>query len=98
MSAFNSFSSPSQSSPDDSPLRKTRSLKEIYARIQALYTIDLVCFEDVAIKEESAITFNEDLQQLKENKTWKFLDLPERKKVVFIKLIFKTKFHANGIT
>ena len=92
----NSPNSSSSTSFDETPPRNFRSLREIYATTQAMFVADPTTFEEAVQKEEWSNAMKEELTAIQRNKTWDLVDLPEGKKSIGVKWVFKTKFHANG--
>ena len=80
----------------ESPLRKFKSLREIYAKSQALFVAEPTCFNEAAEKEEWVKAMKEELIAINKNKTWELVDLPEGKNAIGLKWVFKTKYLADG--
>ena len=72
-------------------------MKEIYATTQAMFVTNSTMFEEVVQKEEWNNAMKKEFATIHKNKTWDFVDLLEKKKVIGIKWVFKTKFHANEV-
>ena len=66
---FNSSSS-LESSLEESPPRKFKSLREIYAKSQALFVAEPTCFNEAAEKEEWVKAMKEELIAINKNETW----------------------------
>lgn len=86
-----------ESSSSDSPIKKTRSLREILETSEfALFTCEPQSFE-VAVKEETwRKAMQEEIAMIEKNKTWELVDMPKHKDVIGLKWIFKTKYNEDG--
>jgi len=63
----------------------------------ALTVSDPLYYEEAAAeKEEWQKAMVEEMESIEKNGTWKMVDLPEGKKAIGLKWVFKTKFDANG--
>ncbi|KAL0402256.1 UNVERIFIED_CONTAM: Retrovirus-related Pol polyprotein from transposon TNT 1-94 [Sesamum latifolium] len=85
-------------SDDESPLRKTRPLSEIYESTELLlFASEPQSFEDASKDECWTKTMNEEMSTIEKNETWELVDLPKGKKTIWLKWIFKIKFNQDGL-
>lgn len=84
--------------PSDETLpQKVKSLRKIYDSCTvALVVIDPTTYEEASLKQEWREAMQEELTAIKRNQTCDLVDLPEGKKSVGIKWVFKTKYKADG--
>ena len=82
-----------------------RNLEDLYDVTQVMEDTTLFCFFaysdpnsfDEAIKEEKWITtMDEEIHAIEKNDIWKLTNLPENKKAIGVKWIYKTKKNAKG--
>ena len=77
--------SPSSSSLE-TPLRKLRSLREIYDSCDfALYVSNSFSYDEVVDSQEWLDAMEEEIFSIKKNETWELVDLPEGKNVIGLK-------------
>ncbi|KAL0303185.1 UNVERIFIED_CONTAM: Retrovirus-related Pol polyprotein from transposon TNT 1-94 [Sesamum radiatum] len=82
---------------EESPPRKTRPLSEIYESTeQVLFASEPQSFEDASKDERWTKAMNEEMSTIEKNKTWELVDLPNGKKTIGLKWIFKIKFNQYG--
>lgn len=87
--------SPRQTS-DETP-RKFRPLMDVYEACQfALAVSDPLTYEEASEKEEWRKAMTEELLSIEKNKTWELVDLPEGKKAIGLRWVFKKKLNADG--
>jgi len=80
---------------DDQPVKGTRSLTDIYSRcnVAKAEPIDV----EKAMNSQVWITaMKEELVMIDKNQTWMLVHRLANKKVIGVKLIFKTKLNADG--
>ncbi|KAH9310278.1 hypothetical protein KI387_044223 [Taxus chinensis] len=87
---------------------KTRSLREIYEQTQGDENVDLysdfalfyhddpIYFEDAFENEKWVKAMNEEIDSIKNNRTWELVSLPEGKSVIGVKWVYKKKFNVDG--
>lgn len=84
--------------------QKTRSLKELYDQNDemdqlsffALMACDPICFDEAAKEDVWIDAMDEEIDSIKRNETWDLVDLPEGKKSIGVKWVYKTKLNAEG--
>lgn len=93
-------SSPSRGTPSSSdsetPPRKFRSLRDIYASTYALYVAEPSRFEEASQEDVWCDAMKDELAAIEKNETWELVDLPNGKNAIGLKWVFKTKYHADG--
>ncbi|GKV17137.1 hypothetical protein SLEP1_g27679 [Rubroshorea leprosula] len=80
---------------DDSPVLKTKSLAEIYARCN-LASAEPNCFEEAAKQQVWIDAMKEELSIIKKNQTWCLIPKPDDKKPIGVKWVFRTKLNPDG--
>ncbi|KAJ6883706.1 hypothetical protein NC652_030829 [Populus alba x Populus x berolinensis] len=99
-----SSSTPPSASSSEGP-RRMRNLEELYDTTQVMEDTTLFCFFadsdplsfDEAITEEKWIeAMDEEIHAIEKNDTWKLTYLPENKKAIGVKWVYKTKKNAKG--
>jgi len=99
-----SSSTPPSSSSSEGP-KRMRNLEELYDAIQVMKDITLFCFFadndplsfNEAVTEEKWIeAMDEEIHAIEKNDTWKLTNLPENKKTIGVKWVYKTKKNAKG--
>ena len=90
-------------SAEPTPLRKStrdRKTNPRYADniscIFALLVSDPIFFEDAQTDDKWCKAMEEELLAIQKNQTWDLVNFPEGKKVIGLKWVFGTKYHANG--
>ena len=82
-----------------------RNLDELYDATQVMKNTTLFCFFadndplsfNEAVTEEKWIeAMNEEIYAIEKNDTWKLTNLPENKKAIGVKWLYKTKKNAKG--
>jgi len=80
---------------DDSPIRGTRSLDDIYQRSNVA-----ICepegYEEAKHNPEWQKAIQEEICMIEKNCTWKLVDRPPSKNVIGVKWIFRTKLNADS--
>ena len=101
---FNRRNTPSSSSSSEGS-RRMRNLDELYDVTQVMKDTTLFCFFtdsdplsfNEAITEEKWIeAMDEEIHAIEKNDTWKLTNLPENKKAIGVKWVYKTKKNAKG--
>ena len=73
---------------DDTPIKGTRSLVDIYQRCNVAI-LELADFEWMSVmKEELAV--------IEKNQTWELVEKPKDRKIIGLKWVFKTKLNFDG--
>lgn len=78
-----------------------RSLKYIYDDLDVSSNFALLSFQrssfEKAIKYENWLQdMDEEIEAFEKNNTWDLVDLPNDKKLIGIKLVYKTKMNEKG--
>jgi hypothetical protein len=66
--------------------RKMRNLEELYDATQVIKDTTLFCF----------FADSEEMHAIEKNDTWKLTNLPENKKAIDVKWVYKMKKNAKG--
>lgn len=104
------LTSPSSShstSDEETTPRKTRNIQEIYNTSRrildeehvdfALFAnVDPVYFEEAIQDENWKDAMNQEIDAIRRNETWELVKLPENKKALGVKWIYRTKLKQNG--
>jgi hypothetical protein len=97
-----SSSTPPSASSSEEP-RRMRNLEELYDATQVMEDTNLFCFFadndplsfNKAITEEKIKAMDEEIHAIEKNDTWKLTHLPENKKAIGVKWVYKTKKNAK---
>ena len=90
-------SSSSSQESSDSPLRKMRSLREIYESCDvSFFSCEPTNFEEASKQKVWRKAMDEEIATIQKNKTWELVDLPEGKDVIGLKWVYNTKFKEDG--
>lgn len=89
-------SSGSSRSSSETPPRKFRSLRDIYACSFALLVSDPACFEEAELQGEWQKAMAEEMKSIEKNSTWELVEAPEGKNIIGLKWVFRTKYNADG--
>lgn len=84
--------------------QKTRSLRDLYEHTQpldldALYafiTYQPETYEEAAKEEAWINAMDEEIEVIEKNDTWDLVDLPEGKKSIGVKWVYRSKFNEKG--
>jgi hypothetical protein len=80
---------------DDTPIRGTRLLSNVYQRCNIV-----VCkpadFEEAKMDQNWIVAMKEELFMIERNKTWELVDQPQNRKVIGVKWVYRTKLNADG--
>ncbi|KAJ4707148.1 Retrovirus-related Pol polyprotein from transposon TNT 1-94 [Melia azedarach] len=82
-------------STTDSPVLRTCSLSDVYARCNVA-VIDPSNFSEASNYEEWNVAMRDEIVVIEKNKTWELVDRPLHKQVVGVKWVYRTKFNADG--
>eukprot|EP00253_Pinus_taeda_P025062 PITA_25062 len=101
--------SSSDGTPSTPRIPRFRNLNEIYEQgdvstntgLNSLFALychvdDPVHFEDVLNEHKWIEAMNEEIGAIEKSKTWELVDLPEGKKAIGVKWVYKTKSNAEG--
>ncbi|XP_075473413.1 putative mitochondrial protein AtMg00820 [Primulina tabacum] len=89
--------SDSEISDPDSPIRKVRSLHEIYdSCILALFSNEPQFYDEAKNNDVLIQAMKEEIAVIEKNRTWDLVDLPKGKDVIGLKWIYKTKYGEDG--
>jgi hypothetical protein len=100
-----SSSIPASTSSSSEGPRRMRSLEELYDATQVMEDTTLFCFFantdplsfNEAVTEEKWIeAMDEEIHTIEKNDTWKLTYLPENKKAIGVKWVYKTKKNVKG--
>ncbi|KAJ4789254.1 polyprotein [Rhynchospora pubera] len=80
----------------EKPVKKMRSIQELYEATQVLYVADPLTYEEAADKKEWIDAMMEEMRAIEQNQTWKPVKLPENRTAIGVKWVYKTKFGADG--
>ena len=82
-----------------------RNLEELYDTTQVMEDTTLFClftdsdplsFNEAITEEKWIKAMDEEMHAIEKNDTWKLTNLPENKKVIGVKWVYKTKKNAKG--
>lgn len=86
-----------EESDPESPPRKTRSLQDIYESCElGLFSSEPQSFEKASKEVCWTKAMNEEMSTIEKNKTWKLVALPEGKKIIGLKWVYKIKYNEDG--
>ncbi|XP_022876705.1 uncharacterized protein LOC111394888 [Olea europaea var. sylvestris] len=86
-----------EESDPESPPRKTRSLQDIYESCElGLFSREPQSFEEASKEVCWTKAMNEEMSTIEKNKTWKLVALPEGKKIIGLKWVYKIKYNEDG--
>ena len=92
LTSKNSTSSSSNESFDETPLRKFRSLQEIYESCSfALVVSNPITYEEVAKMEEGHNVMKEEMMAIQRNETWEMINFPNGKKCSWLEVDIQNK-------
>ncbi|GKV16599.1 hypothetical protein SLEP1_g27221 [Rubroshorea leprosula] len=80
---------------DDSPVFKTKSLAEIYAKCN-LASAEPNCFKEATKQQVWIDAMKEELSMIEKNQTWCLIPKPDDKKPIGVKWLFRTKLNPDG--
>ncbi|KAA3488366.1 disease resistance protein TAO1-like [Gossypium australe] len=80
---------------DNTPIRGTRSIDEIYQRADVAL-LEPASFEEAEIIEGWKETMQKEMSMIHKNQTWELIDKPSHKKVIGVKWVLKTKLNVDG--
>lgn len=80
---------------DDSPVRGTRLLSDIYQRCN-IAVCEPTNYEEAKTDQNWIVAMKEELFMIEKNKTWELVSRPENRKVIGVKWVYRTKLNADG--
>ena len=80
---------------DESSIRGTRTLEDIYARCNAV-TLEPTMHVEAANKAGWRAAMQEKIAMIEKNGTWKLIDKPLNQKVLGVKWVYRTKLNLDG--
>ena len=86
---------PSEDAVDDTPVRGTRTLADVYQRCNVA-VIEPSDFEEAAKDRSWMEAMEAELEMINKNETWELVSRPENKKVIGVKWVYRTKYNTDG--
>jgi hypothetical protein len=80
---------------DEAPIRRTRSLDDIYQRCNVA-VLELVKFKEAKKDPKWIDAMKEELKMIEKNQTWKLVDKPSHKRPIGVKWVYRTKLNTDG--
>ena len=80
---------------DNIPVRGTKLLYDIYHRCN-IAVCEPAGFEEAKMDKKWMVAMKEELHMIEKNKTWLLVDKPQDRKVIGVKLVFRTKLNVDG--
>ncbi|XP_047258878.1 uncharacterized protein LOC124891115, partial [Capsicum annuum] len=80
---------------DDQPVRGTRLLSEIYQKCNVAI-LEPSGFEETILDPKWKAAMEEELGMIEKNKTWQLVEKPQDRKIIGVKLVYRTKLNADG--
>ena len=80
----------------DYAIGENLSKEDNEAHLTMSITTDPVNFEDALKSEKWRQAIDLEIEEINRNDTWELIELPEGRKKVGVKWIYKTKFNENG--
>ena len=80
---------------DDTPVRGTRSLLDVYQRCN-IAVCEPADFEEAKLDQNWLAAMKEELLMIKRNNTWELVDRPQNRNVIGVKWVYRTKLNADG--
>ena len=80
---------------DDTPVRGTRLLADIYQSFNVA-VLEPAEYEEAKNDPRWVTTMKEELSMIEKNQTWELVDMPTHKKSIGVKWIYRTKLNADG--
>lgn len=82
---------------DEATPVRFRNFKDIYSSCSFALTVAGPIIYEEAVKDDTWIkAMNEELKAIERNGTWELPSLPDNKKAIGLKRIFKSKFNSDG--
>ena len=80
---------------DDTPVRGTRSLLDVYQRCN-IAVCEPADFEEAKLDQNWLAAMKEKLLMIKRNNTWELVERPQNRNVIGVKWVYRTKLNADG--
>ncbi|KAL4038580.1 hypothetical protein IC575_002202 [Cucumis melo] len=80
---------------DDASVRGTRLLSDIYERCNVA-VCEPANYAEAKKDQRWIAAMEEELSMIEKNKTWILVDIPQDRKVIGVKWVFRTKLNADG--
>lgn len=80
---------------DDTPVRGTRLLSDIYQRCNVA-VCEPAGYIEAKENQQWMAAMKEELSMIKKNQTWELVDRPHDRKVIGVKWVFRTKLNPDG--
>ena len=80
----------------DTPVLKVRPLSNVYERYNLVHA-EPTCYTEAARFLEWIEAMKVEIDVIERNGTWKLTKLPEAKKAICVKWVFRTKFNSEPI-
>lgn len=80
---------------DDAPVRGTKLLTDIYQSCNVA-VLEPAKFEEAKNDPKWIDAMNEELRMIEKNQTWELVDMPEHKKPIGVKWVYRTKLNVDG--
>ncbi|WJZ91618.1 hypothetical protein VitviT2T_010675 [Vitis vinifera] len=74
---------------------RTRSLSDVYERSNVA-VFEPAEFEEVEKDDKWIEAMKEELRMIEKNDTWELVDIPQHRKVIGVKWVYRTKLNADG--
>ena len=80
---------------DEAPIRGTKLFTNIYQSCNVA-VLEPAEFEEAKNDPKLIDAMNEELRMIEKNQTWELVDMPEHKKPIGVKWVYRTKLNADG--
>jgi hypothetical protein len=80
---------------DDTPVRGTRLLADIYQSFNVA-VLEPAEYEEAKNDPRWVTTMKEELSMIEKNQTWELVDMPTHKQPIGVKWVYRTKLNADG--
>ena len=80
---------------DDTPIRGTRLLSDVYQRCN-ITVCEPAYFKEAKMDQNWIAAMKEELFIIERNKTWELVNRPQNRKVIEVKWVYRTKLNADG--
>ena len=80
---------------DDTPIRGTRPLHEIYERCDVALQ-EPTSYDEAAKESGWRIAMQEELRMINKNETWELVERPDNQKIIGVKWVFRIKYNSGG--
>ncbi|KAG8489064.1 hypothetical protein CXB51_017032 [Gossypium anomalum] len=86
---------PSNEDFDDTPVRGTRTIEDIYQRCNVAL-LEPSDYEEAVKDKRWKKAMEAELDMIHKNETWELVNRPDHQKVIGVKWVFRTKYNADG--